>query len=189
MANAPMFSLILPFLLSLLAISLPTNSQEVSTKLTKREMPRSEQLTHLHFYFHNVFRGDVTAVRVAQAVTTNTYRYSLGEVLIFDDRLTEGPNMSSKVVGRAQGLYAYADVSKVGFLQVFNYVFTEGGFNGSTLSVLGRNSPVSADREMPVVSGSGVFRFARGYVRMRTYLVDWERGFAVDEHDVFVFHS
>ncbi|KAL1554574.1 dirigent protein 1-like [Salvia divinorum] len=57
------------------------------------------------------------------------------------------------------------------------------------LSVLGRDAPRSVDREMSIVSGSGVFRFARGYVRIRTYLDDIETGVYVEEHDVSVFHS
>ncbi|KAL1554573.1 dirigent protein 1-like [Salvia divinorum] len=177
------FSLII---LLFLAISLPTNSQEFSTELFKREMGRSERLTHLHFYLHEALRGDATAVVVAQAATTYTYRYRFGEVLVFDDRLTEGPNLSSRVVGRAQGMYAHADVEELGQLMAFNYVFTEGRFNGSTLSVLGRDTPLSAEREMSVVGGSNVFQFARGYVRMREYLDDLDRGVVVDEHDLYV---
>ncbi|KAG6411000.1 hypothetical protein SASPL_129073 [Salvia splendens] len=55
MAKAKTFSLIIIIiLLSLLAISFPTNSQEFyNTKMSKREM-RRERLTRLHFYFHDV---------------------------------------------------------------------------------------------------------------------------------------
>ncbi|KAH1084375.1 hypothetical protein J1N35_024136 [Gossypium stocksii] len=45
----------------------------------------------------------------------------------------------------------------------YNFAFIEGKYNGSNLSVLGRNPVFSAVREMPVIGGSGVFRFARGY--------------------------
>ncbi|CAI0402651.1 unnamed protein product [Linum tenue] len=38
----------------------------------------------------------------------------------------------------------------------------------STLSILGRNAVWSPVREMPVIGGSGVFRFARGYAQART---------------------
>ncbi|KAL1554575.1 dirigent protein 21-like [Salvia divinorum] len=132
MARVSTFSLIL--LLSLLAVSLPTKSQEFATKLSEREMGRSaERLTHLHFYLHNVLRGDATSVVVAQSVTTNTYRYRFGQVVVIDDSLTVGQNLSSRVVGRAQGMYASADVSIAGFLIEFNYFFTKGGFNGSIL--------------------------------------------------------
>ncbi|KAL1554569.1 dirigent protein 21-like [Salvia divinorum] len=187
MAKAKTFSLI-NLILSLLVISLPSNSQEFSTKLSKRKIGR-EKLTHLHFYFHDVLHGrHPTAVVVAQASTTASYRYKFGEVLIIDDRLTVGPNLSSRVVGRAQGMYASADVSDAGLLMVFNFVFTDGKFNGSTLSVVGRNAVLSAVREMPIIGGSGIFLFARGYARTRTHFLDLGRGYAVEEYDVYVFH-
>ncbi|XP_047942649.1 dirigent protein 1-like [Salvia hispanica] len=172
MTKAPTFSLII---LLFLAISLPT---------------KGDQLTHLHFYLHYILRGDTTAVVVAQAATTYTYEYKLGEVAAFDVPLTEGPNLSSRVVGRAQGMYADAAVSSARFFIVYNYFFTERRFKGSTLSVLGGFAPLSADREMPVVGGSGYFRLASGFVRLKTYSVDWEKGVIVDEHHVYAnaFH-
>ncbi|XP_047942657.1 dirigent protein 21-like [Salvia hispanica] len=102
MAKVPTFSLIIIIiLLSLLAISLPTSSQGFSTKLSKREMRRPEQLTHLHFYLHNLLRGEATNVVVAQAATTNTYKYRLDEVAVFDDWLTERPNLGELSVGNS----------------------------------------------------------------------------------------
>ncbi|KAL1554572.1 dirigent protein 1-like [Salvia divinorum] len=180
MAKAPTFSLI--SILSL-GICLPTNSQ--NTKLSNTQAER----THLHFYAHKALRGDVTAVVVAQAATSNTYRYRFGEMTVFDDRLTEGPNLSSRVVGRAQGMYASADISNPAYLSVYNLVFTEWGLNGSTLSILGRYASLSAERELPVVGGTRNFRFARGHARIRTYLDDLETGRSVDEYDVYVMHS
>ncbi|KAH1084374.1 hypothetical protein J1N35_024135 [Gossypium stocksii] len=52
----------------------------------------------------------------------------------------------------------------------------EGKYNGSNLSVLGRNPVFSAVREMPVIGGSGVFRFARGYAEARTHTFDLKTG-------------
>ena len=50
---------------------------------------------------------------------------------------------------------------------VMNFAFMEGKYNGSNLSVLGRNRIFSEVREMPIVDGSGLFRFARGYCKTR----------------------
>ncbi|CAN1144350.1 Pterocarpan synthase 1 [Linum perenne] len=58
----------------------------------------------------------------------------------------------------------------------------------STLSVLGRNAVMSPVREMPVIGGSGVFRFARGYAQAKTLVYDLKSGNAVVEYNVFVFH-
>ena len=98
------------------------------------------------------------------------------------------PDPGSKVVGRAQGLYASADLKKLGFLMALNYCFTKGKYNGSTLSILGRNAALTSVREMPVVGGSGLFRFARGYAQAKTHSIDFKTGNAVVEYDVFVLH-
>ncbi|KAI3683653.1 hypothetical protein L1987_84165 [Smallanthus sonchifolius] len=99
--------------------------------------------------------------------------------MMMDDPLTVGPEPGSKLVGRAQGMYASADLKELGLLMVLNYYFTEGKYNGSTLSILGRNSAFTPVREMPVVGGTGIFRFARGYAQAKTHSVDFKRGNAV----------
>ncbi|KAK3446850.1 dirigent protein 22 [Eucalyptus grandis] len=150
---------------------------------------KKEKLSHLHFYFHDIVSGrNPTAVRVAEAKMTNKSATGFGLVVMIDDPLTEGPELSSKVVGRAQGLYSSASQNDLGLLMVQNYVFTEGKYNGSTLSVLGRNAVFSEVREMPIVGGSRLFRFARGYAQARTHLLDLQTGDAVVEYNVYVFH-
>ncbi|XP_068342312.1 dirigent protein 22-like [Pyrus communis] len=150
---------------------------------------KREKLSHLHFYFHDILGGRTpTAIKVAEALTTNTSMTGFGTVVMIDDPLTIGPESSSKLVGKAQGIYASASQSEVGFLMALNFVFVEGKYNGSTLSVLGRNAVVSAVREMPIVGGSGLFRFARGYALASTHQFDIKSGDAVVEYNVYVFH-
>lgn len=107
---------------------------------------------------------------------------------VVDDPLTVGPNPRSKQVGRAQVIYSAASRNEIGLLMVVNYVFTQGKFNRSTISELGRNAVLSAIREMPIVGGSGVFRFAHGYAQARTHTFDLKSGDAVVEYNVYVFH-
>ncbi|XP_047942648.1 dirigent protein 1-like [Salvia hispanica] len=182
MAKVPTLSLIIIILF--LAISHPTNSQQFSTKVFKRP----ERLINLRFYLRESIRGDApSALVVAQAPTTPTYRYNFGRLVVFDDPLTEGPNLSSRAVGRAQGMYVYADVDDVAQLMVYNYYFTEGRYNGSTLNVMGRDTPLLAVREMSVLGGTGRLRGARGFVRIVEISDDVERGVIVDEHDVNIY--
>ncbi|KAK1301165.1 hypothetical protein QJS10_CPB13g00730 [Acorus calamus] len=109
--------------------------------------------------------------------------------MMADDPLTDGPDRSSsKLIGRAQGLYACAAQQEVGLLMVMNFVFLEGEFNGSALSVLGRNMALQAVREMPIVGGTGAFRFATGYALAKTHWMDAATGDATVEYDVFVMH-
>jgi hypothetical protein len=145
--------------------------------------------SHLHFYFHDIVSGrNQTAVRVAEAPMTNTSLTGFGAVVMIDDPLTARPELTSKHVGRAQGIYASASQTEVGFLMVLNFAFMDGKYNGSTLSVLGRNTVFSAVRELPIVGGSGLFRFARGYAHARTHTFDIGSGDAVVEYNVYVFH-
>ncbi|KAL9150644.1 hypothetical protein ABFS82_11G002500 [Erythranthe guttata] len=167
------------------------SQDQFSRELSNEEIMglKTEKLSHLHFYFHDIVSGrHPTAFRVAESAVTNSSATGFGFMVMIDDPLTLGPNMTSKIVGRAQGIYASADLNNFGLLMVLNYVFTEGKFNGSTLSILGRNAVSSAVREMPIVGGSGVFRFARGYAQARTHQLNFKTGDAVVEYNVYVFH-
>ncbi|XXG65163.1 hypothetical protein AAC387_Pa05g2935 [Persea americana] len=148
-----------------------------------------EKLSHLHFYFHDIVSGrNPTAVRVASAPMTNNSATGFGAVVMIDNPLTEGPEPTSKLVGRAQGIYALASQETVGLLMAVNFAFMDGKYNGSTLSVLGRNAVFSDVREMPVVGGSGLFRFARGYAQAHTHWFDLKTGDAIVEYNVYVMH-
>ncbi|XP_037424383.1 dirigent protein 22-like [Triticum dicoccoides] len=144
--------------------------------------------THLHFYFHDSSRGTPpTSVRVAGPAKPSLQTL-FGAVYVMDDPLTERPELGSAAVGRAQGFYIGADQTAMGFLQVMNLVLTSGAYNGSSLTVLGRNFPLAEVREMPIVGGTGAFRFARGYAQARTYSMNTKTGDANVEYDVYVMH-
>ncbi|GFQ07911.1 dirigent protein 19 [Phtheirospermum japonicum] len=105
---------------------------------------------------------------------------------MIDDPLTLGPNMSSGIVGRAQGIYASADLKNLGLLMAINFVFTEGKFNGKHAQRARRNEVFSAVREMPVVGGSGLSGSVHGYARAKTHDINFEA--AVVEYNVHVLH-
>ncbi|WCJ34060.1 Disease resistance-responsive (dirigent-like protein) family protein [Euphorbia peplus] len=105
-----------------------------------------------------------------------------------DNPLTLKPDINSKLVGKAQGFYGSASQSDFDFLMIFNLVFTEGKFNGSSLSLLGHNAIFSGVREMPIVGGSKIFRFARGYALAKTHTFDLTTNNAIVEYDVYVLH-
>ncbi|GKV45979.1 hypothetical protein SLEP1_g53004 [Rubroshorea leprosula] len=107
---------------------------------------------------------------------------------MIDDPLTDGPEMSPKMVGRAHGFYALASQVEIGLLMSMNFAFTEGKYNGSIITVLGRNTVFSKVREMPVIGGSGLFQFARSYVQARTLTFDQKTGDAIVEYTCYVLH-
>ncbi|KAL7617325.1 hypothetical protein Lser_V15G02286 [Lactuca serriola] len=178
------------FTILLFSILLHGESHKFSRNLSPKSLGlKKQKLSHLHFYFQDIVGGDhPTALRVAQSSITNTSHTGFGVVVMIDDPLTVGPETTSKIVGRAQGIYASADLNQVGFLMVMNYVFIEGKYNGSTLSILGRNSVLSPVRELPIVGGSGLFRFARGYALAKTHSFNISNGDATVEYNVYVQH-
>ncbi|KAK9156611.1 hypothetical protein Scep_003185 [Stephania cephalantha] len=148
-----------------------------------------EKLTHLHFYFHDLVTATKpTVVQVAAAPNSTGRVTPFGSVMIVDDLLTETPDPTSKLLGKAEGLYSSVSQSDITFLMALNFVFTEGKYNGSTISIFGKNSILSKVREMPVVGGTGMFRFARGYALAKTYVFNVTTLNAIVEYDVYVFH-
>ncbi|GLT88345.1 hypothetical protein SLE2022_063750 [Rubroshorea leprosula] len=192
MANqklSPSFLVLFLLLLFSTATS-AANSDFFSKSLSPSSLKLKQQkLTHLHFYFHDILSGqNPTAVRIAQAPITNTSTTSFGAVAMIDDLLTFSPDINSTLVGRAQGLYALSSQEEASLMMAMTFSFLEGKYNGSALSVLGRNPPFNTVREMPIVGGSGLFRFARGYAEARTNTFNLTTGDACVEYNVYVLH-
>nr|QQM18957.1 dirigent protein 22 [Kadsura heteroclita] len=148
-----------------------------------------EKVSRLHFFFHDTLSGkNPTAVTIAQAAMTKTSPTRFGAVNMADDPLTEGPELTSKLVGRAQGFYASAGQQEVCLLMAMSYLLTEGKYKGSSLSILGRNHALDPVRELPVIGGSGLFRLARGYAVAKTHRLNKTSGDAIIEYHVTVIH-
>ncbi|CAM0907859.1 unnamed protein product [Alopecurus aequalis] len=148
-----------------------------------------EAPTHLHFYFHDTSSGPKPSARKLTDQLDPKSKTMFGLVMVMDDPLTAGPKPGSAAVGRAQGLYMGTDQSGgLCLLQVMNLVLTAGPYNGSSLTVLGRNCMLAAVREMPVIGGTGAFRYAQGYARLTTNFFDLKTGNAIVEYDVYVMH-
>ncbi|XP_062115632.1 dirigent protein 22-like [Humulus lupulus] len=154
-----------------------------------KQMKRTEKMSHLHFYFHDILSGkNPSSVQIIESPSKGKASLGFGTTFMMDDPLTEGEEPTSKIVGRAQGLYSFASQKDIALLMVCNYVFTEGKYNGSSLSILGRNPVLNNVREMPIVGGSGLFRFARGYALAHTVQFDSNTGDAIVEYNVYVLH-
>ncbi|GJN28611.1 hypothetical protein PR202_gb16815 [Eleusine coracana subsp. coracana] len=175
-------------LLLLIVLLVAAADAQLMQKGRRRATTAAAAPTHLHFYFHDTVSGkSPTAVRVVAPPDASSMPM-FGMVNVMDDPLTEGPEPGSGPVGRAQGLYMGSDQARLGFLQAMNLVFTSGEFNGSTLALLGRNCPLDDVRELPVVGGTGAFRFATGYALLRTHWLDLRTGDAIVEYNVYVMH-
>ncbi|XP_020262443.1 dirigent protein 21-like [Asparagus officinalis] len=138
--------------------------------------------THLHFYMHDVLTGpNTTAVKVVPPGSDPT-ALTFGGIFVIDDPLTKGPDMSSGLVGQAQGTYIVASQSEPALLMTMNILFVDGEFNGA----IGRDAILAPVRELPVVGGTGKFRKACGYLLIKTYTFNVTSGNAVLEVDVYV---
>ncbi|XP_006354165.1 dirigent protein 19 [Solanum tuberosum] len=191
MANLLHFFGTIFILLSLVVFPIIGKKDENSfgKSINKESMsPKREKLSHFRFYFHDILSGTKPTSIIIVPPPKNTAKTGFGIVNMIDNPLTLGPNLSSKIIGRAQGFYGSSSLSELSLLMIMNFNFIEGKYNGSSLAVLGRNSIVETVREMPVIGGSGLFRFARGYVQARTISLNVTTKDAIVQYDVYVLH-
>lgn len=145
-------------------------------------------MTHLHFYLHEISTGDKPTVGKVAGPTETDPSTLFGTVWMEDSPMREGPNKASALVGRAQGLTGADNQAEFGQIMAMDFGFTQGRYNGSSLSIFGRNRASDPIREVPVVSGTGWFRMARGFAMVRTYLFNPDSGLAIVEYNVTVVH-
>lgn len=187
-----MKKLIILAILYSLAITIPTargvdKGPEAVRAWFENLRNAKEKLTELHFFFHDTISGpNATALTVAEANITRTSPTSFGMVRMIDDPLTVGPEPDSKIIGRARGIYGSASFEDMDLLLTLNYVFTDGEYNGSSLSILAHNPVTEKYREMPVVGGTGIFRLARGIATAKTASLTSQ--VAVVEYNVMVLY-
>ncbi|KAG6524943.1 hypothetical protein ZIOFF_014888 [Zingiber officinale] len=131
---------------------------------------KHKAVTHkLHFFFHDVVSGrNATVAQIINPVKSPPTSTFLGMTNIMDDLLTEGPQPTSRPVGGAQGLYASSDSTEIAFLQIMNIVFTDGAYNDSALTVVGRNPTLHDVLEMPVVGDTAASFVSPAATRRRT---------------------
>jgi len=149
-----------------------------------------EHRTDLQFYLHEAFTGEsATTVEVVPAPGSNQTFTGFGYIAMVDDPLRAGPEPTSKLVGRAQGLDGGASrPNGLSLITAVTYLFSDGIYNGSSLSVLGLNPTLKPERELPVVGGTGVFRMARGHAFLHTVSFGASSGIVIVGFNVTVFH-
>lgn len=157
---------------------------------TSRYEPVKLKTTHLRFYIHDILSGtDPTAVLLARANTTLGGLVPFGTAFAIDDPLTEGPERTSRLIGNGRGMYLSASRGQdLTLVMYMDLGFTSGELNGSSLSVFSRNPIMENDREMAVVGGRGKFRFAQGFVKVKTWFLNMTSGDAILQYTVEVVH-
>ncbi|KAM5582346.1 dirigent protein 22-like [Rosa sericea] len=150
---------------------------------------KKEKLTHFRMYWHDVVDGpNPSAVTIVQP-PSNSSQTRFGLIRMFDNALTQGPEPSSKLLGRAQGFYGSASQEDISLLMAQNFAFVQGKYNGSTITLMGRNSILNKVRELSVIGGSGLFRYARGYALVTTQSFNASKSDdAIVEYNIYVMH-
>ncbi|KAJ1276854.1 hypothetical protein BS78_05G248100 [Paspalum vaginatum] len=122
-------------------------------------------LTHIHLYVHETYTGpNATAAAVLQSpLGANTS--SFGSMGVVDDEIRAGPDRSSALLGRYQGVFFGTSVELgKGYLSSITLLFTAGEYAGSSLAVQGPILGFTGTIERAVVGGTGRFRLAQGYM-------------------------
>ncbi|KAK6150072.1 hypothetical protein DH2020_017597 [Rehmannia glutinosa] len=181
------------FLALILVLITPVHSKYYSESHPYE--PVQLKKTHLRFYLHDILSGkNPKAVKIAGPNSTTTPPIGdkltpFGTLRAIDDPLTEGPEITSRVIGNARGLYVSASQDKILTLVLcVDLGFTSGEFNGSSLSVFSRNPGTDKVRELAVVGGRKRFRYARGFVLVMGVYGNPYNGDAVLEYNVTVVH-
>jgi len=86
-----------------------------------------------------------------------------GTIFAVDDPVTLSPNPDSSVVGRAQGMLVVAAHDGSNAFVALSIVFNNSQYSGSSIEIQGVSRQREKLREVSVVSGTGKFRFVRGY--------------------------
>ncbi|KAL5541973.1 hypothetical protein UlMin_009683 [Ulmus minor] len=145
--------------------------------------------TNLVFYVHDYFTGeDASAITVGGKKGPISSILHFGTLVAVDDPVTIEPTIESKMIGRAQGLYLNSAQDGKALYIVFSVIFTDGEFKGSTLEIQGSDLFSMKEREFGIVSGTGFFRFVKGYGIMTTEFMDLANLRAIIKLNVTVKH-
>ncbi|KAJ7956512.1 Dirigent protein [Quillaja saponaria] len=157
---------LLPLALALCLVASSSTTEALKTKVTR-----------LQFFLHDnagIPNPDTIPVarRLDNFTSSNPIDAAFGNVFVRDTPLTLTPDINSTLIGRSQGIVAISShLNEASLFTAVTFVFNVP-FNGSSISVVGRNAFMNEVREMPIVGGTGIFRLARGFLFARTHSTD-----------------
>ncbi|RDX93652.1 Dirigent protein 9 [Mucuna pruriens] len=98
-----------------------------------------------------------------------------GSVTVIDDQLTEGHELDSAVIGRAQGFYLASSLdgsSQTIVLTVLVHGAEQEHHDGleDSISLFGVHRTASPESEIAIIGGTGKYEDARGYASLETLL-------------------
>ncbi|XP_059431364.1 dirigent protein 25-like [Corylus avellana] len=91
-----------------------------------------------------------------------------GTLSVFDNELTEGHELGSGLVGKAQGFYVASSEDGTSQTMAFTTMFESGGYADS-LSFFGVHRIAVSESQLAVMGGTGKYVNAKGYATVKTF--------------------
>ncbi|PSS14369.1 Dirigent protein [Actinidia chinensis var. chinensis] len=91
-----------------------------------------------------------------------------GTMTAFDDELTEGHELGSGLVGKAQGFYVASSVDGTSQTLAFTTMFVSGSFADS-LSFFGVHRTAVSESHLAIMGGTGKYVNAMGHATVKTF--------------------
>ncbi|KAF2295950.1 hypothetical protein GH714_035298 [Hevea brasiliensis] len=122
---------------------------------------------------NNVVNGNnqpfVTAGQIPSGSTLQKIMF--GSITVIDDELTEGHELGSTVLGRAQGFYLASSLdgtSHTMALTVLLHAENNRGIAEDSISFFGVHRTASPESQIAVIGGTGKYENAKGYATVET---------------------
>ncbi|CAK9133569.1 unnamed protein product [Ilex paraguariensis] len=98
---------------------------------------------------------------------TTPNKLMFGTITVFDDELTEGHDLGSGLVGKAQGFYIASSEDGTSQTMAFNVMFTSGSYVDS-LSFFGVHRTAVSESHLAIMGGTGKYVNAKGHAIVKT---------------------
>ncbi|WCJ19995.1 Disease resistance-responsive (dirigent-like protein) family protein [Euphorbia peplus] len=145
-------------------------------------------------YFHDIIFNGTNAENATSAIvaapagnnlTTLADQFHFGNVVVFDDPITQDSNLNSPPVGRAQGMYFYNTKNTFTAWLAFSFVFNSTDHQG-TINFLGAD-PIMGNppRDISIVGGTGDFFMHTGIATVLTDAFEGDVYFSLKLHIKF----
>lgn len=147
------------------------------------------QETNMTLYIHDYFSGpNATTIALTPPSEESWIVDNFGIMYYTDNPVTEGREPDSDRIGRAQGTFVSSAMDGSNSQVVMSVVFDTEQYQGSTLEIQGAGNPVERVKEVSVVSGTGQFRYARGFATFETVYYDRAANYSVAEWNITMEH-
>ncbi|KAL1361703.1 hypothetical protein HN51_010035 [Arachis hypogaea] len=97
-----------------------------------------------------------------------------GTMTVFDDELTEGEELGSGLVGKAQGFYVASSVDGTSQVMAFTAKFEENGYADS-ISFFGVHQTQVSESQLAIIGGTGKYVNAQGFAIIKTFPVNGQQ--------------